>query len=47
MLELLGEVWKQYPDWRLGQVICNATGLKPSPIFNVEDDAMADCLRRL
>lgn len=23
MLELLGAVWQEHPDWRLGQLVCN------------------------
>jgi uncharacterized protein YihD (DUF1040 family) len=44
MLDLLAQVWKQNPDWRLGQVIVNATD---KATFHVEDNDMRDGLRSL
>lgn len=43
--DLLKEVWKQYPDWRLGQLIFNLTG--KYDCFYVEDDVMANALLQL
>lgn len=43
--DLLKEVWKQYPDWRLGQLIFNLTGKYDN--FYVEDDVMANALLQL
>ena len=34
----LKEVWKQYPDWRLGQLLFNITG--QYDMFYVEDDTI-------
>ena len=36
--DLLKEVWKQYPDWRLGQLLFNITG--QYDMFYVEDDTI-------
>lgn len=41
--ELLSEVWKQYPDWRLGQLLFNLTGRYD--MFYVEDDTIEEELR--
>lgn len=38
--ELLSEVWKQYPDWRLGQLLFNLTGRYD--MFYVEDDTIEE-----
>ena len=35
------ELWRQYPDWRLGQLLCNvAAWADPTPesVWVVEDD---------
>lgn len=45
ILGLLGQVWLIYPDWRLGQVVFNATGVYDC--FHVEDDELEAGLRRL
>lgn len=41
--DLLRDVWKQYPDWRLGQLIFNLTG--KYDCFYVEDDALEEALK--
>lgn len=49
ILELLDEVWRKNPDWRMGQLVFNAlaeggaTGL----VFNGEDDVLHAGLERL
>lgn len=40
---LLKEVWKQYPDWRLGQLIFNLTGRYDC--FYVEDNTLEEALK--
>lgn len=40
--ELLREVWKQYPDWRLGQLIFNLTN--EYDCFYVEDSDLKTAL---
>lgn len=41
--DLLREVWKQVPDWRLGQLLFNLTGRYD--MFYVEDDTIEEGLR--
>lgn len=41
--DLLKEVWKQYPDWRLGQLIFNLTG--KYDCFYVEDSTLEEALK--
>jgi hypothetical protein len=45
ILELLREVWKIYPDYRLGQLISNLLGPGPHDVFFLEDDEMEELLR--
>lgn len=40
---LLKEVWKQYPDWRLGQLIFNLTGI--CDCFCVGDNVLEEKLK--
>lgn len=39
----LARVWKRYPDYRLGQLVVNVTGLNDP--FNLEDDVMLRALQ--
>lgn len=42
---LLEDVWKTHPDWRLGQLVVNATrGTDP---FHVEDSDMIGLLTKI
>ena len=41
--DLLRDVWKQHPDWRLGQLIFNLTGRYDC--FYVEDDVLEEALK--
>lgn len=45
MTDLLRQVWERYPDWRLGQLVCNMGRLLGmfDPFF-VEDDKMKSVL---
>ena len=52
MLSMLRSLWGQYPDLRLGQIVCNAAiaqhqGAGNADPFNVEDDKMEEALARL
>jgi hypothetical protein len=40
ILSTLGEVWKERPDWRLGQLISNTMGTGPQDVFHLEDDEL-------
>ena len=39
-LERLEKVWNEVPDWRFGQLVCNALNSIPKDPFYVEDDEM-------
>lgn len=45
-LEELGNLWKQVPDWRFGQFICNTLGYLGTDPFFVEDDRMIKILKK-
>ena len=50
VLAVLGRVWYENPDWRLGQVIANAvrqTGRFDCDPFYIEDDEMVEALKEL
>jgi hypothetical protein len=52
MLSELEKVWIKNPDWRLGQLICNANSkvdMNPSfkDVFNLEDEYMLYALKEL
>lgn len=40
-ITLLQEIWKQYPDWRFGQLICNINKEIDNPkLFYIEDEVL-------
>lgn len=43
----LAELWKEVPDWRFGQFICNTFGNLGGDPFFIEDDKMMEKLTRL
>lgn len=43
-LEKLGEYWKQVPDWRFGQLMCNFLNSLPRDPFFIEEDEMLEYL---
>lgn len=45
VLALLGRLWLKVPDWRLGQMVFNATGVYDC--FHVEDAELVAGLERL
>lgn len=47
ILQLVGEIWMQHPDLRLGQLLVNAIRpTSPVPeVFHAEDDKILDGLR--
>lgn len=58
VIEEVREFWKRHPDWRLGQVVVNATReVVAHPelqqkgryisVFHVEDEALIEGLKRL
>jgi uncharacterized protein YihD (DUF1040 family) len=49
ILELLSEVWSKVPDWRLTQLVINASDTKHNcgPVFHLEDDQFEEKLKAL
>lgn len=50
MLELLGELWKRFPDQRLGQLVSNAARTQYPAIedvFGIEDNCLKEGIARL
>jgi hypothetical protein len=49
LLGLLRQIWTQVPEWRLGQIICNAVEPKEpsSEIFYTEDERLEKLLARM
>ena len=45
ILKQLGEIWKQMPDWRLGQLFCNLQRCEDADLFFYEDQELIDRLK--
>ena len=45
ILKQLGDVWKQVPDWRLGQLFCNLQRYEDSDLFFYEDQELIDAFK--
>ena len=47
--DILKDVWKKVPDWRVTQLIINASDTEHDcgPVFFMEDDELVRRLRRL
>lgn len=47
VLETLNEVWADFPELRLIQLIVNAVApIKPDCIFNIEDNQLIESLKK-
>ena len=50
VLEVLGELRTRYPDWRLGQLVCNVTvwskGTDKNAIWDLEDSEFVVTARK-
>jgi hypothetical protein len=47
ILSKIKEVWTQYPDMRLAQLISNITYREKCDTFNVEDDRLLELLNEI
>jgi uncharacterized protein YihD (DUF1040 family) len=49
IVELLSEVWTKVPDWRLTQLVVNASDTRHDcgPVFYLEDDEFEQRLKAL
>ena len=46
LLHAVVSLAKQYPHWRLGQLICNAAGWADVNIWDVEDAQLLEAIRK-
>ena len=46
IIKKLEQVWKEVPEWRLGQVISNLQGPGPQDVFFLEDNEWEEILDR-
>ena len=46
ILDKLKEVWEEYPDLRLGQLIDNVVGRSPWPLFYIEDKDLVEKVKK-
>jgi hypothetical protein len=46
ILEMLGNIWKKYPDMRLGQLIENVVD-NPTVLYYIEDDRLIQSIESL
>jgi uncharacterized protein YihD (DUF1040 family) len=44
ILSLIEQVWRDHPDMRLGQLLCNLLDPTPNRLFYVEDDVLLERL---
>jgi hypothetical protein len=40
VFEALAAMCRRYPDWRLGQIVCNVAGWAEADVWDVEDDQL-------
>ncbi len=46
VLAAIRAAWEQQPDQRLFQLLINAVGARPNPLFVVEDEVLLRAIRR-
>ena len=44
VLQILGDVWRDVPDWRLCQLFCNLQRAMGNDMFYIEDDRLIEIL---
>lgn len=45
VLKELGDIWKQVPDWRLGQLFCNLQRFEGTDLFFYEDEKLIEAFK--
>jgi hypothetical protein len=45
LLELLAELRRRYPAWRLGQLVANVAGWADQEVWDVEDEQLLEAAR--
>ncbi len=55
LMQALGEMWGRYPEWRLGQMICNLAAWARQPagpegaagdLWDIEDEELLAAIRQ-
>ena len=46
VLEKVAELWRMYPDWRLGQLLANVASWRDTDVWDMEDDELAEEIER-
>lgn len=46
VLEKVAELWRMYPDWRLGQLVANVASWRDTDIWDIEEDELAEEIER-
>jgi hypothetical protein len=45
LMDLLAELRRRYPHWRLGQLVANIAGWADADVWDAEDSQLADAAR--
>jgi len=45
VLAAVAELWRQHPDWRLGQLVANVAGWADVEIWDLEDEQLLGAAR--
>jgi hypothetical protein len=46
VLAKVEQLWRMYPDWRLGQLIANVASWADTDIWDLEEDGLVDEIDR-
>lgn len=46
VLEKVAELWRTYPDWRLGQLVANIASWRDTDVWEIEEDELVDEIDR-
>jgi hypothetical protein len=46
LLHALEELWRKYPHWRFGQLVCNVAGWADANPWDVEDQQLLEEIRK-
>jgi hypothetical protein len=46
LLEAIAELWRRYPQWRLGQLVANVAGWADQDVWDADNDALLEAAHR-
>jgi hypothetical protein len=46
LLQAVRSLWERHPQWRLGQLICNAAGWADVDVWDAEDTQLLDAMAK-